>query len=182
MVKVAQEQFDGNRGAWSVSWVQRLQRKSCTRILAMTVCAFSFGVSAGSAEAVELTAGDVPLSGEIIRATGSTVMFKLDVGRIINVARKDISSVRIPMQDGTEAEGSLLQWQDGIYVIGIGDQKIYIQDGQVDRVEDPEPATEVAVETPAEVEDVVDDVSEDCLLYTSPSPRDQRGSRMPSSA
>ena len=24
--------------------------------------------------------------------------------------------------------------------------------------------------------------SEDCLLYTSPSPRDQRGSRMPSSA
>ena len=26
------------------------------------------------------------------------------------------------------------------------------------------------------------DVSEICLLYTSPSPRDQRGSRMPSSA
>ena len=27
-----------------------------------------------------------------------------------------------------------------------------------------------------------DAMSEDCLLYTSPSPRDQRGSRMPSSA
>ena len=26
------------------------------------------------------------------------------------------------------------------------------------------------------------DVASDCLLYTSPSPRDQRGSRMPSSA
>ena len=26
------------------------------------------------------------------------------------------------------------------------------------------------------------DMDEDCLLYTSPSPRDQRGSRMPSSA
>ena len=26
------------------------------------------------------------------------------------------------------------------------------------------------------------DLYEDCLLYTSPSPRDQRGSRMPSSA
>ena len=25
-------------------------------------------------------------------------------------------------------------------------------------------------------------MSKDCLLYTSPSPRDQRGSRMPSSA
>ena len=29
---------------------------------------------------------------------------------------------------------------------------------------------------------LVDEQSEDCLLYTSPSPRDQRGSRMPSSA
>ena len=27
-----------------------------------------------------------------------------------------------------------------------------------------------------------DDLLDDCLLYTSPSPRDQRGSRMPSSA
>ena len=26
------------------------------------------------------------------------------------------------------------------------------------------------------------ELTEDCLLYTSPSPRDQRGSRMPSSA
>ena len=29
---------------------------------------------------------------------------------------------------------------------------------------------------------VLGDVPDDCLLYTSPSPRDQRGSRMPSSA
>ena len=28
----------------------------------------------------------------------------------------------------------------------------------------------------------IDALKEDCLLYTSPSPRDQRGSRMPSSA
>ena len=31
-------------------------------------------------------------------------------------------------------------------------------------------------------EDDDDDDDNDCLLYTSPSPRDQRGSRMPSSA
>ena len=31
-------------------------------------------------------------------------------------------------------------------------------------------------------EDVTIDLREGCLLYTSPSPRDQRGSRMPSSA
>ena len=28
----------------------------------------------------------------------------------------------------------------------------------------------------------LDQLAKDCLLYTSPSPRDQRGSRMPSSA
>ena len=37
-----------------------------------------------------------------------------------------------------------------------------------------------------EEEDLEDDelspLDDDCLLYTSPSPRDQRGSRMPSSA
>ena len=31
-------------------------------------------------------------------------------------------------------------------------------------------------------EDMIETMYEGCLLYTSPSPRDQRGSRMPSSA
>ena len=31
------------------------------------------------------------------------------------------------------------------------------------------------------IEDLVSDLNAVCLLYTSPSPRDQRGSRMPSS-
>ena len=33
-----------------------------------------------------------------------------------------------------------------------------------------------------EGDDINDPISDTCLLYTSPSPRDQRGSRMPSSA
>ena len=33
-----------------------------------------------------------------------------------------------------------------------------------------------------EADDELDALSVSCLLYTSPSPRDQRGSRMPSSA
>ena len=39
-------------------------------------------------------------------------------------------------------------------------------------------------ETDFEVMDKADDspLTQACLLYTSPSPRDQRGSRMPSSA
>ena len=34
----------------------------------------------------------------------------------------------------------------------------------------------------ADLEQLVDQLNSNCLLYTSPSPRDQRGSRMPSSA
>ena len=38
------------------------------------------------------------------------------------------------------------------------------------------------IEDPTLGDNVKRDKSRDCLLYTSPSPRDQRGSRMPSSA
>ena len=43
------------------------------------------------------------------------------------------------------------------------------------------PPAQPEVETP-ETPDTSRAVTVDCLLYTSPSPRDQRGSRMPSSA
>ena len=48
-------------------------------------------------------------------------------------------------------------------------------------------ADEEVKEAPKESEEVAEDVAEeavdeDCLLYTSPSPRDMRRSRMPSSA
>ena len=50
-------------------------------------------------------------------------------------------------------------------------------DGQTDdAVEEDAPVEEAADD------DAWDDEDWDCLLYTSPSPRDQRGSRMPSSA
>ena len=42
-------------------------------------------------------------------------------------------------------------------------------------------AGEALVRAPGAVEALLNHVT-DCLLYTSPSPRDQRGSRMPSSA
>ena len=51
----------------------------------------------------------------------------------------------------------------------------------VDETPPPSPAEEEPTET-APPPDPVDPPAEDCLLYTSPSPRDQRGSRMPSSA
>ena len=40
----------------------------------------------------------------------------------------------------------------------------------------------IAARTPSKHQDFADETGITCLLYTSPSPRDQRGSRMPSSA
>ena len=40
----------------------------------------------------------------------------------------------------------------------------------------------VSVDVGPTPEAVVETAAKDCLLYTSPSPRDQRGSRMPASA
>ena len=44
------------------------------------------------------------------------------------------------------------------------------------------PPSEYDPETGEDILDLVEVGPEGCLLYTSPSPRDQRGSRMPSSA
>ena len=52
------------------------------------------------------------------------------------------------------------------------DEDHYEDDDEDEDLEDDEDDTSEAS----------DDEDEDCLLYTSPSPRDQRGSRMPSSA
>ena len=43
-------------------------------------------------------------------------------------------------------------------------------------------ATEFASDTPRKLDQITVRGVRGCLLYTSPSPRDQRGSRMPSSA
>jgi len=150
MVKVAQALTDGSSWATSVAMARRFRKSDHLKILAVVICTLPLSLSIRDAQAIELTAGDVQLSGEIIRSTGSTVTFKLDVGRIINVAPKDISVVRIQMKDGTLAEGPLLQWQDGMYVIGVDDRKVYVQNGQVVRVEDKAPAGNLALETPAE--------------------------------
>ena len=62
---------------------------------------------------------------------------------------------------------------------------------KVEVIKEVEVVKEVPVEVIKEVEKIIEkevikevpvEVIKDCLLYTSPSPRDQRGSRMPSSA
>ena len=44
------------------------------------------------------------------------------------------------------------------------------------------PANCLTMEMMSAIKMEIDRVNQSCLLYTSPSPRDQRGSRMPSSA
>ena len=47
---------------------------------------------------------------------------------------------------------------------------------------DPEAITKLEEDYSNSVAELQQQLTESCLLYTSPSPRDQRGSRMPSSA
>ena len=55
---------------------------------------------------------------------------------------------------------------------------VELPEGEYARMDKDEDEIEVVVVVEAEAEDK----NNICLLYTSPSPRDQRGSRMPSSA
>ena len=63
--------------------------------------------------------------------------------------------------------------------LGIQCDRIYEEQPTVSNVEDSA-NSKVDSTNPANVHEHVE--AEICLLYTSPSPRDQRGSRMPSSA
>ena len=55
-------------------------------------------------------------------------------------------------------------------------------EGMIRTIDSPDPEEAVVTEDD-ELEEVVDESQSDCcLLYTSPSPRDKRQSRMPSSA
>ena len=61
---------------------------------------------------------------------------------------------------------------------GIDEEHVYSEDGkQFDRVFTVPNASVDSTLDPFSAQQFTD-----CLLYTSPSPRDQRGSRMPSSA
>ena len=78
--------------------------------------------------------------------------------------------------DGLAQLGKDYQSRDvQIYAISSNDVKNYPQDS-------PEKMKELAIEQDFNFPYLYDSTQEVCLLYTSPSPRDQRGSRMPSSA
>ena len=53
---------------------------------------------------------------------------------------------------------------------------------EIEAAPEPEPEIEAVLEAVDPIEEEARAFAQACLLYTSPSPRDQRGSRMPSSA
>ena len=68
-------------------------------------------------------------------------------------------------------------------IIGMGVASIASGSPATAAQEKEKAAEKKADEKPDEAaEKGIDEKIDDCLLYTSPSPRDQRGSRMPSSA
>ena len=69
----------------------------------------------------------------------------------------------------------------GCYFAGFDDQKEYFLRRVFDRLDESQGELEWTSRS-LEAEDNWRLLSNICLLYTSPSPRDQRGSRMPSSA
>ena len=76
-----------------------------------------------------------------------------------------ILEVKVPQLSESVAEATLLQWHKKVGDTVARDENLI--DVETDKV---------VLELPAPEAGVI------CLLYTSPSPRDQRGSRMPSSA
>ena len=76
--------------------------------------------------------------------------------------------------EGSVVKGLVLAIEAGQAIIDIG----YKMEGRVELKEFAKPGHDAEIT----VGDTVEVFLERCLLYTSPSPRDQRGSRMPSSA
>ena len=66
----------------------------------------------------------------------------------------------------------------------IAGSRLYIQKGIYNEFLDKlsKRASKIKIGAPMDPETEMGPLSNFCLLYTSPSPRDQRGSRMPSSA
>ena len=90
------------------------------------------------------------------------VTFDIDANGILNVSAKDL---------GTGKEQAIkITAKSGLTEEEIGNM---VKEAELNAEEDKKKREAVSVKN---------DLDNICLLYTSPSPRDQRGSRMPSSA
>ena len=95
------------------------------------------------------------ISGDIIRLTKTTVTIRPAGGSMILIAPDDIELVRYELSDGSMIEGSLHDWDDGIYVLEVLEQHISAKDGVV-LSEAPASQTE---DLPEEGVDIADDVT-----------------------
>ena len=77
------------------------------------------------------------VSGEVIRFTRNTVTIRPNVGSMIILSRSDIKLVRYELNDGSFIEGRLHGWDEGVYVIEVGDELVRAEAGTIS----PEPTT-----------------------------------------
>ena len=106
----------------------------------------------------------------MLTPTDDQILNKLDeLTKIRKDAIQKSSTEKIPLSDESEASPE----------VGDGDPEGTVPTGKIASKETQ--ATKPAEEVEAALE-ISEDEVENCLLYTSPSPRDRTRSRMPSSA
>ncbi len=98
-----------------------------------------------------LTSKHTSISGEIIRYTLSTVTIRTDFGGMLILPKTDVETVRYPMKDGSQIEGPLQSWDDGVYIIEVDGELVAAKDGErmpnVPVVKTTAPDVETSVET-----------------------------------
>ena len=103
--------------------------------------------------------------------------FALPVLVLDTLFNKDASNLKKWLAVSPRNAITVLDTHDGIGVVDVaseGDQAGLIENARLDKIVD-----QIHLNSKG---DSLKATGEACLLYTSPSPRDQRGSRMPSSA
>ena len=95
---------------------------------------------------------------------------------------KDMEEVQQPPPQKATDEGEVPDEESPLQEVPIEDAPVNDDASQEGPIEDATDGKSLFQEVPVEDARADDAESPLCLLYTSPSPRDQRGSRMPSSA
>ena len=103
------------------------------------------------------------------------------------IYRNEIVSEQVAADQNQKFLDKLRLQDQDLYRLGVAEQSRYLNSSKengITRARDIDLARLQPLDISSTLESTVDDVEGKtiCLLYTSPSPRDQRGSRMPSSA
>lgn len=69
--------------------------------------------------------------GEVIQGTGNSIIIKSESGSLIPLAYNKIATVSLLVDGNRAIEGSLLSWENGVYILRAGERIIGVQDGSI---------------------------------------------------